>query len=581
MKKKTDELLSPERKSFVRKVVSDPVLFATHILGVDLWQREAEILRSIKTHRRTAVKACHGVGKTFTLAVVALWWLARYPEGIVLTTSPTQRQVRTQLWSEIHRAVERAKVPYPKLKTTELKFRDDNNFAIGFSTNQSENFQGYHGKYVLIIADEAPGIESGIWDAVAGTMAGGVVHIVMAGNPTVPSGAFFDAFTRERGLWNCFTISVFDSPNLKGITLEQLLAMDPAEGGPLDQNAIPFMATKRWVYDQYLSSWHGDESSSPNWLSRVLAKFPDQAQNALIKLAWLERAKERAGAQPVEENGADRLTAGVDVGGGDSETVVCLCSSAPDRHKVIKMGAWRGSDTRGEVVSFLSLYRSRLSSVRVDSIGIGYNFGLHLRDQGFPVELINVGMPCEGQSVLGDNDPAARFVNQKAQFYQNLADIFERDEVDGLTDDLTLGQLAGLLYEIDGHGRLKIESKEKARLRGVASPDRAEALMLALGRQHRRVWPNYMLRELADVYHRDGMSEEQIAGKLDATVCEVRGWQRENAKREREAYGIPRKVCAYAHCSGEIEFGTPYTRQRDLHYHVECARKAMFGPFAA
>jgi hypothetical protein len=75
-----------------------------------------------------------------------LWWLARYREGIVLTTSPTQRQVRTQLWSEIHRAAERAKVPYPKLKMTELKFRDENNFAIGFSTNQAENFQGYHGK---------------------------------------------------------------------------------------------------------------------------------------------------------------------------------------------------------------------------------------------------------------------------------------------------------------------------------------------------------------------------------------------------------------------------------------------------
>jgi len=191
-KKKTDqEELSAEQKAFVKKMVIDPALFATHVLGVDLWQRESEILRSIKTHRRTAVKACHGVGKTFTLAAAALWWLARYREGIVLTTSPTQRQVRTQLWSEIHRAVERAKVPYPKLKTTELKFRDDNNFAIGFSTNQTENFQGYHGKYVLIIADEAPRIESGIWDAMAGTMAGGKVHIVMAGNPNGSIGSVF------------------------------------------------------------------------------------------------------------------------------------------------------------------------------------------------------------------------------------------------------------------------------------------------------------------------------------------------------------------------------------------------------
>jgi hypothetical protein len=118
--------------------------------------------------------------------------------------------------------------PYPALKTTELVFRDNNNFAIGFSTNQSENFQGYHGKQVLIIADEAPGIESGIWDAIAGTMAAGKVHIIMAGNPTMPSGAFFDAFTRERALWHCIGIDAFDSPNLKGLTLEKLLQLDPA-----------------------------------------------------------------------------------------------------------------------------------------------------------------------------------------------------------------------------------------------------------------------------------------------------------------------------------------------------------------
>ena len=49
MKKNNQEELSAEQKSFVKKVVIDPAMFATHVLGVDLWQREAEILRSIKT----------------------------------------------------------------------------------------------------------------------------------------------------------------------------------------------------------------------------------------------------------------------------------------------------------------------------------------------------------------------------------------------------------------------------------------------------------------------------------------------------------------------------------------------------
>lgn len=132
------------------------------------------------------------------------------------------------------------------------------------------------------------------------------------------------------------------------------------------------------------------------------------------------------------------------------------------------------------MVSLLNEFRTRLSIVRVDSVGIGHNFALHLRDCRFPVEMVNVGMPCESGPQMGENDPARRFVNLKACFYQTLADAFERDLVEGLVDEETIGQLSGLLWELDSQGRMKIESKEKARARGVPSPDRAEALMLAL-----------------------------------------------------------------------------------------------------
>ena len=477
---KTKQELSTEQKTLARRIVSDPVLFATHVLGAQLWERQVEILRSIQKCRRTAIRSCHGVGKTYALAVAALWWLARYPDGIVLSTSSTFRQVKTQLWSEIHRRIAQAKVHYPELKNTELRLRDDSNFALGFSTDRAANFQGYHGKHVLIIADEAPGIESGIWDAIAGAIAGGKVHIVMAGNPTLPSGAFYDAFTRERELWNCIRIDAFDSPNLKGIELDQLLQMDPTEGGQLDQNPVPYLVTRRWIFDQHRVWWHGDEGSSPQWVSRVRGQFPDQAQNALVKLRWLERAKEHALLSPVQDRAAS-LVAGVDVGGGEAETVVYVCEVKPHDFKIIAMGAWRCEDTRGEVVRFLAPYPGRLRSVRVDAIGMGHNFGLHLRDRRFPVELVNVSMACESHPGWQENDPAGRFVNLKAQYYQELADAFERDEIQGLRDDVTIGQLAGLIYEVDSHGRIKIESKESARARGVPSPDRAEALMLVLG----------------------------------------------------------------------------------------------------
>jgi hypothetical protein len=158
------------------------------------------------------------------------------------------------------------------------------------------------------------------------------------------------------------------------------------------------------------------------------------------------------------------------------------------------------------VVNYLDQFRSRLSMVRVDAIGIGHNFGLHLRDCRFPVELVNVAMACEGRSQLGENDPARRFVNQKAQYYQNLADALERDQLDGLSDETTIGQLAGLLYELDGQGRIKIEPKEKARERGVPSPDRADALMLATGRPYRKL-EVYTSRDLARLRSQSGITD--------------------------------------------------------------------------
>ncbi len=105
-------------------------------------------------------------------------------------------------------------------------------------------------------------------------------------------------------------------------------------------------------------------------------------------------------------------------------------------------------------------------------------------------------MACESHPNWQEADPAQRFVNLKAQYYQELADALERDQVQGLRDDVTIGQLAGLLYEFDSHGRIKIESKESARARGMRSPDRAEALMLALCKPPMKI-EYYSIRDLS------------------------------------------------------------------------------------
>jgi len=228
------------------EVVRDPVRFSRGLLRLDLWAIQAEILQSVATRRPTAIKACHASGKTFVAAAAVLWWLTRYPDGIVVTTAPTWVQVEKVLWGEIHRAAANSRIAFPPLNKTELKNGPDN-YALGLSTNEGVRFQGFHGR-VLIVIDEAPGVMPEIWEAIEGIRAGGDVRVLALGNPLIASGPFYDAFTGNRDGWATFTISAFDTPNFAGVSLEQILAMPDAD---LDVVSRPYLTTRRWVREKF------------------------------------------------------------------------------------------------------------------------------------------------------------------------------------------------------------------------------------------------------------------------------------------------------------------------------------------
>jgi len=439
-------------KTRLRQSLQDPALFAKRILGHKVWSKQEEILRSVATHPRTAVKACHSSSKTFTAAEVALWWLTHRKNGIVVTTAPTMIQVERLLWGEIHNALSTARIAYPKPTTTSLKL-GPNRYAIGLSTNEGERFQGFHGD-VLVILDEAPGVKPRIYEAIEGIRAGGDVRVLALGNPTIASGPFYDAFTANRENWNLITISAFDTPNLQGLTLESLLELPDQE---LDKNPVPYLTTRRWVKEKYQEWGPGH----PLWESRVLGNFPTQADDALISLTWLETAKYREGG----EDGM--FYAGLDVGGpGESETVLCVRNG----QRIVLLETWSQQDPWGKVIAALRPFKDRLQTVNVDSVGIGDGMVKHLDHQGFPVRAINVGERS--------NKPED-FANSKAEHYWGLRELFEAGDISGLTDERTITQLVGIRYSHNYRGLIVIESKEDARKRGVKSPDRAEAVMLA------------------------------------------------------------------------------------------------------
>lgn len=438
------------------------MLFAKSVLGHDLWSTQRAIMRAVDRPRaRVAVKACHASSKTYTAAEITIHALVKYRPVTVVTTAPTWHQVETLLWGEIHKALNLAPVKLPDLlaalNTTDIIIEKGVRFAEGISTTEAVRFQGYHageGGIVLIILDEAPGVRAEIFEAIDGIRAGGDVRVLMIGNPTIASGPFYDAFTSNRESWQTFTIGAFDTPNLAGLTLDNVLAMTPTE---LAHNERPYLISRQWVREMY-DEWG---PGHPLWQARVMGQFPDQAEDALYSLSWLEAARLRPAV-----TGNGRCHAGLDVAGpGEDETSLWVREGS----SILLAQHWSQADPRGEVTAALTPYLNRLDAVNVDATGIGHYMAAHLKDQGFPVRDVNVGESAR--------DPE-KFANLKAELYWSARERLSQGDVNGLVDDRALAQLAGIRYSHNSRGQVAIEKKEDARKRGAKSPDRAEGFIL-------------------------------------------------------------------------------------------------------
>lgn len=443
--------------------IIDPKLFAEVFLDSQIWDTQAKIFEAVRDEERVAVKACHASSKTFSAAVLALWFLARHTdEAVVVTTAPSWNQVERLLWGEIHSALLRSRFPFPKPLKTQLNI-GPKRFAYGISTvvtNQDEGvkFQGIHAKHVLVIIDEAPGVDAKIWQAIESARAGGNTRVLAIGNPTIASGPFHDAFVNNRSGWKTFTIDAFNTPNFKGISLDDLLKFEKESPEKLQENPCPYLITRKWVVDQY-HTWGVDH---PFWESRVRGNFPKQSPDALLSLAWLEEASRRELAETGD------CEAGLDVAGpGEDETSLTIRGGP----KILLHKQWTDQDPRGQVVMELNPFKGRLKSIKVDCIGIGWNMYTHIKDIfGEIVQPVNV---CE---TAHDSE---KFFDQKSEYYWGLRQRIEKGDFCGLTDDKTIGQLAGIRYKPTSRGQIQIESKQDALKRGVKSPDRAESVMLA------------------------------------------------------------------------------------------------------
>src|SRR5207253_2243113 len=136
-----------------------PEAFAKEVLGSRWWSRQREVAEAVAGHRRVVVRSANGVGKTYLAADLALWFLYCFQPSIVVTTAPTKRQVENLLWEEIRRRQRDAKPKLPgNVQRCRIKM-SEKWFAMGQSAAKPDSFQGYHSPNLLVVFDEASGIE--------------------------------------------------------------------------------------------------------------------------------------------------------------------------------------------------------------------------------------------------------------------------------------------------------------------------------------------------------------------------------------------------------------------------------------
>ena len=141
--------------------------------GPDKWQ--AELLRTVGEQLRAgqgvrmATTSGHGVGKSSTVAWMILWFMSTRPHPQIVVTANTREQLLKKTYRELAVWHKRA-INKHWFEWTATKFYHKDHpetwfaAAVPWSADHSEAFAGTHAEHVMIIMDEASGIDDVICD---------------------------------------------------------------------------------------------------------------------------------------------------------------------------------------------------------------------------------------------------------------------------------------------------------------------------------------------------------------------------------------------------------------------------------
>jgi hypothetical protein len=479
-----ESLPEATRNAFIGEVITSPFFsqqsnqsyrdnpagYSKDILGIDLWEKQKEVLDSVRLNTRTVVESGHGVGKSVAAAVAACWWMDTQEGDNVkcLTLAPTHNQVQNILWRYIRNYGRKAGLPGEILDTPRWEFGRDQpeRFAIGISPKKSSeadmaSAQGYHSPKLLVIMDECAGLPRLMWEAVNNLQP---TRILAIGNPIEQVGAFWEA--RNSQIWQAIHISCLEHPNV-------------VQG---KETSIPGAVSRQWVQDMIvehaatcIEETAGSFFFQGQWLvpdtifeSRVLGRAPAHATDQLISLAWIDAARNRE----LVAEGETVISLDPARQGGDDFAIIVRTGS-----KIRYMEARQATSNNptAEVVGWF------LGKAAEYDCQVGF-----IDEGGMGGPILDVARQQGALRVIGVNAASRspkknQFLNMRAYCWWQMREQFQQGLVDLPSErtrngDKLESDLITPKYSFDQAGKIKLESKDEIKKRLGRSPDLGDAL---------------------------------------------------------------------------------------------------------
>jgi len=450
----TDAEFEDALTSDMERFINDPLGFVYYAFdwgrgelagqeGPDTWQAAQlerigkKLSRDPDANIREAVASGHGIGKTAETSWLLLWAMSTRPQLTGVVTANTMSQLSTKTWRELalwyKRLINRHWFKWTATRFWHLQHPETWYVAATPNTeHNSEAFAGMHGKYKIIIFDEASAIADRIWEVTEGAMTDPRSMWFVFGNPTRNTGRFKMCFEGDAKRWVHTSI---DSRTAKMTNKAEL---------------------EEWI------TAYGIDSDFVR--VRILGLFPRAGAMQFIASDLVERAM--LSEIPYEAWCMMPVVIGVDVARyGDDKTVICI-RQGRKVHEFRKFRELNTMQVAAEVVGAIKDHQGAIA-VFVDGVGVGAGVVDRLQMLGHPVIEVN------GGSTAFDD---VTFYNKTAEMWSRMRDALRSGLDLPAKDNEARLALTGREYYFDDKERIRLERKIDMKKRGLDSPDEGDAL---------------------------------------------------------------------------------------------------------